>query len=399
MTAVGDPETTDAIAALHRVTTDTDRDLGEKLTAILDVGVDYLDVDYGFVTHITGDEMRVEESVGGHPLLEPGETCPLDESYCRNVVDRDALVAFEDATADLADDPGYERFGLGCYIGSKLLVDGDFYGTLCFAGDDPYPEGFDERERRFVDLCARLAAYEIQHVRARERLERQNDRLAEFASVLSHDLRNPLNIALGTVQTAAETGDVDDLDRAERALERMDDLISNLLTLARHGDSAHSAAPVDLDAVARDAWGVVDTGDATLAADTDATVTADPSRLQQLLENLFRNSIEHAGDDAAVTLGRIDADTEREPADESARTGPSPADASARTGFFVADDGPGIPPEHRDAALDGESTNHEGAGLGLRVVHRIAAEHGWTMRIRESESGGARFEFLDVELQ
>lgn len=68
-------------------------------------------------------------------------------------------------------------------------------------------------------------------------------------------------------------------------------------------------------------------------------------------------------------------------------------------GFYVADDGPGISADERETVFErGYSTAAEGAGFGLAIVRTIAQAHGWTVAATESEDGGARFEFTDLEL-
>ncbi|WP_436932599.1 PAS domain-containing sensor histidine kinase [Halosimplex halobium] len=211
--------------------------------------------------------------------------------------------------------------------------------------------------------------------RYENQLERQNERLERFASVVSHDLRNPLEVALGRLEFAREDGDEEHFDAIERSLHRIDDLIDDVLTLAREGEAVSDPEPVELAEVARRAWTVVATDEAALTVETDATLLADGSRLQQLLENVFRNAIEHGGDDVTVTVG----------------------DLGERQGFYVADDGPGISEAHRDSVFDpGYSTDDDGTGLGLSIVRTIAEAHGWETDVTGGETGGARFEFGDV---
>jgi signal transduction histidine kinase len=373
--------TESSLAALYETLSDRSLAFEARLRRVLEVGCDRLGVDYGFLTRITADTQRIVASTGTHPSLQPDEQCPLSEAYCRKTIRSDGLLGVHDAIADGWEaDPAYDAFGLGCYLGGKVLVDGDLYGTLCFAADEARGETFTDAERTFVELLTRWASYELEERAAREKLERQNDRLSEFASIVSHDLRNPLNVAKGKVDIARETSDATHLDEARDALDRMDALVTDLLDLARQGSVIEAADEVDLAAVAEDAWANVATEGAELVVEADGPIEADRDRLLQLLENLFRNSVEHGtGDstDAATSL--------------TVSVGTLPE------GFYVADTGPGIPPEERDAVFErGHSTN-DGTGLGLAIVQAIAEAHGWTVDLHESDAGGARFEFAGVD--
>jgi PAS domain S-box-containing protein len=205
-------------------------------------------------------------------------------------------------------------------------------------------------------------------------LEHKNERLEEFARIVSHDLRNPLGVLSGGIELIERTGDTGYLAECQEAVDRMEALIDDLLTLARQGERIETKEPVALDAIAPRCWETVETEDAELSVETERTVRADPGRLRQLFENLYRNAIEHGGGDVAVTIGGLD------------------------DGFYVADDGPGIPHEQREQVLrSGFSTTSEGTGLGLAIVSDIVAAHGWDVDIVESETGGARFEIRTAD--
>jgi PAS domain S-box-containing protein len=205
-------------------------------------------------------------------------------------------------------------------------------------------------------------------------LERQNARLEEFASVVSHDLRNPLHVAKGRLELAREAVDSDHLEAVEDAHERMETLITDLLSLAREGESVTAPETVALASIVEDCWGNVETAEATLVIETDRGVAADRGRLKQVLENLVRNAVEHGGEDVTITVGDL-------------------AD-----GFYIADDGPGIPESDREEVFEvGYSTGETGTGFGLSIVERIVEAHGWDISVTESETGGARFEITGVE--
>ncbi len=206
-------------------------------------------------------------------------------------------------------------------------------------------------------------------------LVQENERLDEFASQVSHDLRGPLSIIYGYLNLARKTGEEEHFDEIEEAADRIEAIISDLLEIAREGEKTLKLDAIDLEEFAVDVWEGVESESATLDTEsTNGRILADRDRLTELFANLFRNAVEHGGDDVTISLGRTS------------------------DGFYVADDGPGIPEERRERVLQsGYSTEESGTGLGLSIVQQIADSHGWTISIGNSADGGARFTFSDVE--
>lgn len=226
---------------------------------------------------------------------------------------------------------------------------------------------------RTEDECVRgyLIYTDLTALKAREReLERQNERLDQFASIVSHDLRNPLNVANGYLELARDRNPCDELDAIGQAHRRMERLIEDVLALARDGGRIDELEPVHLGTAAREAWRNVETADASLSVDADTAIEADASKLLQLLENLFRNAIEHGGHDVSVAVYALE------------------------DGFVIEDDGPGIPAIERDSVFEsGYSSTHDNTGLGLAIVEQITAAHEWSVTVLDGDDGGARFEF------
>lgn len=211
-------------------------------------------------------------------------------------------------------------------------------------------------------------------------LERENERLEALLDVLGHDLRNHLAVAKGRLDLARHEDDDEDLEAVARAHERMEELLDDLLDSDAEGFVVGETGPVSLGTCARRAWEAVDPHRAELVVVSNPAIVADRARLVQLLENLFRNSLEHGRDDAGshltVTVG--------------ARTDGS--------GFYVEDDGHGLPETRRGRLFEsGFSTSTGGTGLGLAIVRDVVVGHGWTVEATESADGGARFEFTGVE--
>ncbi|MFB6069142.1 MAG: PAS domain S-box protein [Halobacterium sp.] len=360
------------VEALHEVAADiesseTPQDVYEHL---LDAAADILNYDRGIVDAVENGELVPVAVPEGVPEEEYHEATPVDaeDSLAARAYRTGESILVEDVeTLDVAPaDPEYR---------SALTVPIDGYGM--FQAVSEARGAYDETDLELTELLVKHARETLSRLEREDELreyaaelERQNERLDEFASVVSHDIRGPLNVAEGRVDLAREDCDSDHLDVAADALDRMDRLVDHTLTLAKEGRTVGDTERVDLRSAAERAWQVVETDDADLRVADDATLEADPERLQHLFENLYRNAVDHGGSDVTVTVG------------------------TTPDGFYVADDGPGIPERERDQVFEpGHTTAEHGTGFGLAIVKEIVDAHRGNVTVTDSESGGARFEF------
>ena len=212
----------------------------------------------------------------------------------------------------------------------------------------------------------------------RERLARQNEHLDRVVSFISHDVQSLLGTAQTATRLAEETGDPSYVEQALESHDRIEQLIDELVTLARTGEAVTTRDCVALSTLTENAWTTVTAPDGSLSVADELAVEGDRERLRRLLENLLHNAATHAGVDVTVTVGALEE--------------------SGREGFYVADDGPGIAADDRGQVLDiGYTTDADGTGFGLAIVRRIAHAHGWEVSVTESRAGGARFEFEGVD--
>ena len=204
----------------------------------------------------------------------------------------------------------------------------------------------------------------------------QNEQLKELIAAISHDLRNPLQVAGGNVELALETGDLSHLETAIQAHDRANELLDHLGVLAKEGKRILDPELITLREVAEAAWSVVQTDEADLIIDETTEFIADRRRLQQLLENLFANAVEHADRDVTIIVGALDG-----------------------RGFYVEDNGSGIPLAEREHVFEmGYSDTSHGSGFGLAICEQIANAHGWHIEAVDGAAGGARFEISEVEI-
>jgi signal transduction histidine kinase len=232
------------------------------------------------------------------------------------------------------------------------------------------------------DEIARLASTMNEML---DRLEDATERQHRFVADASHELRGPVTRLRTSLEVTAAHSD--GLDPAELFRELLADtaelqkLVDDLLFLARSEagqlDAPHE--PVDLDdLVLEEADKLRKRGavEVDVSAVSAARTLGDADQLMRVVRNLSNNAERHA--DHRVTFALVERDGVSE--------------------LMVADDGPGIAPEHREvvfkrfARLDeARSRDAGGSGLGLAIVHEIVARHDGVVGIRDHPGSGAQF--------
>ncbi|WP_203229215.1 sensor histidine kinase [Halobellus captivus] len=369
---------TSKVTQLHEVATEITRAASKEQVyqRTADGAVDVFPAAVARVAIADGDQL-VPAASSDHESLEECEPVSATLGYAGQSYQSGEVLRLEDLTdthsaarSSLQDggslpdaDPTEPRSLLSIPLGE--------YGVVqAFA---PEPAAFTDRDEEVAEMLATHVTTALQRIEAESTIRRERDRLEEFASILSHDLRNPLNVAQGRLELIQMTGEIDHVDAIDSALDRMERLIKDMLTLAREGDAVGETEPVELRAIANQAWNNVATESAALEIESSVRIDADHSRLIQVFENLYRNAIEHGGGGVTIRVGSLDG------------------------GFYIEDTGPGIPEDERDDIFEsGYTTHQEGTGFGLAIVKRIVEAHGWEIDVTTGRDGGARFEISDV---
>lgn len=300
---------------------------------------------------------------------------PADIPMDRAGLLKEAIDSSDTKRADLRE-TGDEYLTLNLSADHLIVVPLDQRGILLVTQEESSMIG--DEQLSLLELLSSNIAAALKYLDWKDRVESredmvstQNNRLEEFTSIVSHDLRNPLNIAQGRLELAQNEVTNEHLEVVAEAHFRMLNLIEDLLALAKYGDAVIEPEAVDLERIAQMTWD--ETGDADvelIVADSVREIQADPTQLRQLLANLFQNAIQHGTDVSTITIGQLP------------------------DGFFVEDDGNGISAEEQESVFRaGYSTSPDGTGFGLRIVELVVEAHNWDVSLTTGSDGGARFEF------
>ncbi len=246
----------------------------------------------------------------------------------------------------------------------------------------------------FLDLHNKSVLLERQAQELRSfnaELERSNRDLAQFASIVSHDLGQPLLTVTGFLQLLRRLlGDELDpvaeqtLEGALKGAERMKMITDDLLAYSRVGTTPTTREPVDLAALVeetKDNLGfAIAESDATVTAEALPTVEGQRSLLAQLVQNLLANALKFV------------------PAGEAPEIRVGVEDQGAAWCISVSDNGIGVPVEDRERIFEmfqrlPDRDAYAGTGIGLAICKRVAELHGGRIWVDEAPGGGSVFRF------
>jgi signal transduction histidine kinase len=234
----------------------------------------------------------------------------------------------------------------------------------------PQPRGGDE-----------VAALAEEFNRMLDRLERAVRSRQELFAIASHELRTPITIARGHVETLKAARDdpavlTETVVVLREELARMGRLVDDLMALARAQTEdfvhlEHVGLPEFIDDLRLRLAGL-QMEDVAIESVPDVAIRADPERLAQAMLNLVVNARLHNSPETHVEIGATDAEGE--------------------VAMFVRDDGRGIPSSIRNRAFEPfvrgpAKHSEESTGLGLAVVQAIAAAHGGRVELQTGRRG------------
>lgn len=219
-----------------------------------------------------------------------------------------------------------------------------------------------------------------------ERLRAGIERQRQFTGDASHELKTPLAVIktyLGVLKHSRRTvaEEADAVGAMDRAADRMNGLIGDLLTLARSdGGVAGERDALRLDLLVRETVEAIPSAEPRVRFETPEPVWVEggPGELGRVISNLVENALRHAGTEAPI--------------------GVIVTSENGTALVAVADQGVGIAPEHLPRLFDrfyradaSRSSSTGGTGLGLAICKSIVEGHGGTIAVASAPGRGTRF--------
>jgi signal transduction histidine kinase len=385
-----------ALREVYEVVSEADASFYERVDSLLGVVRGVVGTDYATFSRVRqGPDEYVFEAVDApaDAELEAGDTTSLAATNCERVVETGETLALRDVATDapdLAERAGNAKWGISCYLGAPVTVDGEVFGTFCFFDRESRSQPFTDWEVTFVDLLARWVGSELERRRRERELKASNERLEQFAYAASHDLQEPLRM-VSSYLSLLEHRYGDDLepeawefvDYAVDGADRMREMIDGLLAYSRVQTRGDPFEPVDLEDVLADVREEmlvrIEESGAEITAESLPTVAGDRRQLQQVFGNLVENAVEYSGDDPP----RVRVAAER---------------SGNRWVVSVEDEGIGIDPDDQDRVFEvfqrlHSREDHEGPGIGLALCERIVERHGGDIWVESEPGEGATFTF------
>lgn len=394
----------EAMQAFHKAASTPGLTFEERIHRVLRFGNVFFETSMAIVSRIEGDDYTIEYSAGPGEIPPPGTVLNGADTYCVNMLQSDQPTAINDVRkSEFSDHPCYRNFGLDTYIGVRLMVRGEPYGTLNFTSAQPKSEPFDAVEVAFIGLIGQWISSSIEQqlvagdlTEARFAAETANATKSAFLANMSHEIRTPLNAVIGLTELTLKT-ELEDTQRYN--LERVSDAGKNLLGIINDildfskieaGKLEIEITEFELDDVLKNLSALVGARaeekglEILIWVDPDIprSLKGDPLRVGQVLVNLLSNAIKFTDHGEIVVRAEL-----REQNDD--RVGLT---------FRVTDSGIGMNDEQvsklfRPFVQADQSTTRMfgGTGLGLSISKQLIGAMGGTISVTSTEGEGSTF--------
>ncbi len=336
---------------IHLLTTSNFRDFDQLIQEYLKTGLEIFNMKIGIVSRIDENDYIICNAISPEDAIKKDDVFPLEDTYCREVFHSKAVLGFPHVGGmnEMKDHPVYQNMKLESYISAPIYSNGVLFGTLNFTSTIPRKYGFSEHERDLISLMANSIGSFLELNQKESELIAANDRLKRLVGYVAHDLRNPLSSIHGLASFVNRGDEQQRLqiskyiqNSAENALE----MVHTILETAAMG-----TGKIELKKTNADFSELISSVKGQFSDSIDEKnirfelncvqgliVEIDPSRMEQVLTNLYSNAIKFTPDGGVISttvsrsdLGMIDFMISNEM--EEARTEKQIRDHEKSVGF------------------------------------------------------------------
>ncbi|WP_435358815.1 PAS domain-containing protein [Haloarchaeobius sp. DFWS5] len=368
----------DLLAAFHETMLDSELSPHDRIEHLMTTLADSLKATTAQLCRV--DEVagvqEVVVSVGAVADRPVGTITPLEETFCKHVVDTGELVATYGSDVPTPDSGPADTLPVGSYVGAPVYVDEVLWGVVCFVDDSEVPTELTEDRCSMVELLADWLGHEFLELEYETELERRRVVAHDLAELLSDDLGRSLRDVLARTERAAESHEVDELETVRDQLDDATAVLDEVVTLVQTVATSERD-DVDIGELAATAFEDLDQANAELVLpDEKLVVRGFQHSVERLLTSLFEAILQR--DDGGSTI--------------------HVAPLTDHAGFVVTDDGSTLGAGYDTATTQGVTVRERVLAVdGLQTVSRLASANGWTVTPTECAEGRLRVEFTDVD--
>ncbi len=356
----------------------------------------YLDAQVGVVLLYNSDQHRLEVMspiwVNGYPLeTEVMVTNVSGPGVAAQAFKAARPILVRNVDADSSSHGLLRELGIEQAMIAPLKVESMRVGLVIIG--DPYDSDFtDDQLSELGSLAApaglvlsQIGRYEAQADMAR-RLEEVAQMKTDFVSTVSHELRTPLTSIIGSLDTVnrpelqpESTTAQELLSTARRQAGRLQRLIDDLLVVSRID---RGAIPIHLETISledllREIANTVSIEPRVNVEPADLAVEADKDHLSRIMINLVENAGKYAAGSPVEIYGY---------------------EKGQKGAIAVVDHGPGVPDHEKERVFErftqidqSDTRSKGGTGLGLSIVRSLAEVMHGSVKVEDTEGGGATF--------
>ncbi len=413
-----------SIRNLYEVTTRSERSFSLRVKQILMMGCQQFNLEVGILSKIEGGKYRiiaVKLPENSTLEIDAGNIFAVENTCSERTISAQQPVSF---LKTKIEHPCYLDANPMTYLGTKVMVGGEVYGTLNFSSLRSHTKPFKTIDLELIELMAQWIGGEIERRKSRTKLahardaaEAANKAKGEFLATMSHEIRTPMNAVIGMtgllLNTKLDSQQQDFVQTIRSSGDALLTLINDILDFSKieAGKLEFENQPFQLNYCIEEALNLVATKAESkqlelaylIEPETPNYILGDITRLRQILVNLLGNAVKFTERGEVVVYikaNQIESTQSLEDSSIFMTQARTQGNNICQIEFAVKDTGIGIKSDRLDrlfksfSQVDSSTTRqYGGTGLGLAISKKLSEMMGGKMWVASEAGVGSTFYF------